>query len=54
MAKVLVLEQSKSVRNNLRERLEFEGYSTEGADDAESAAGICSRIPFDVIISLPL
>ena len=24
MAKVLVLEQSKSVRNNLRERLEFE------------------------------
>lgn len=51
MAKVLVLEQSKSVRNNLRERLEFEGYSTEGADDAESAAGICSRIPFDVIIT---
>ncbi len=51
MAKVLVLEQSKSVRNNLRERLEFEGYSTEGADDAQSAAGICSRIPFDVILT---
>ena len=51
MAKVLVLEQSKSVRNNLRERLEFEGYSTEGADDAQSAAGMCSRIPFDVILT---
>ena len=51
MAKVLVLEQSKSVRNNLRERLEFEGYSTEGADGAESAAGLCSRVPFDIILT---
>ena len=51
MAKVLVLEQSKSVRNNLRERLEFEGYSTEVAETAESAAGLCERIPFDVILA---
>lgn len=51
MTKVLVLEQSKSVRNNLRERLEFEGYSTEGAESAEDAAEKCGRIPFDVILS---
>ena len=31
MTKVLILDHSKSMRNNLRERLEFEGYSTEGA-----------------------
>lgn len=51
MTKVLVLEQSKSVRNNLRERLEFEGYSTEAAESAEEAAEKCGRIPFDIILS---
>ena len=51
MAKVLILEQSKSVRNNLRERLEFEGFSTEGAESAALARKMCERIPFDIIIS---
>ncbi len=51
MARVLILEQSKSVRNNLRERLEFEGYSTESTDRADEAARLCAQIPFDVIIS---
>lgn len=51
MAKVLILEQSKSVRNNLRERLEFEGYSTEGAEDVAGAGEMCRRIPFDIILS---
>ena len=27
MAKVLILDQSKSMRNTLRERLEYEGFS---------------------------
>lgn len=51
MAKVLILEQSKSVRNNLRERLEFEGYSTEGVENLANAGEMCRRIPFDVILS---
>lgn len=51
MAKVLILEQSKSVRNNLRERLEFEGFSTEGAETAELARKMCEKIPFDIILS---
>ncbi len=51
MAKVLILDQSKSVRNILRERLEFEGYSTEIAEDAAVASAMCGKIPFDVIIS---
>lgn len=51
MAKVLILEQSNSVRNNLRERLEFEGYTTEGADCAERAVKMCKTIPFDIILS---
>ncbi|MBR2326324.1 MAG: sigma-54-dependent Fis family transcriptional regulator [Alistipes sp.] len=51
MAKVLILEQSKSVRNNLRERLEFEGYSVECADTVELARKMCERIPFDIVIT---
>lgn len=51
MAKVLILEQSKSVRNNLRERLEFEGFSTEGAESVALAKKMCERITFDIIIS---
>ena len=51
MTKVLILEQSKSVRNNLRERLEFEGFSTEGAESIALARKMCERIPFDLIIA---
>ncbi len=51
MAKVLILEQSKSVRNNLRERLEFEGFSTEGAESVALARKMCENIPFDIIIA---
>lgn len=51
MPKVLILDSSKSMRNTLRERLEFEGFSTEAAEDTASADELCRRIPFDVIIS---
>lgn len=51
MAKVLILDRSKSMRNTLRERLEFEGFSTEAAEDELSASELCRRIPFDLILS---
>ncbi len=51
MAKVLILEQSKSVRNNLRERLEFEGFSTEGAETVAQARKMCENLTFDIILS---
>lgn len=51
MVKVLILDKSKSVRNNLRERLEFEGFSTEAADDSDTALEICKRIPIDMVVS---
>ena len=51
MAKVLILEQSKSVRNNLRERLEFEGFSTEGAETVALARKMCENIGFDIILA---
>ena len=51
MAKVLILDQSKSIRNTLRERLEFEGIAAESADNEAAASVLCERIPFDLIIS---
>ena len=51
MAKVLILDRSKSVRNVLRERLEYEGFSAEAAEDEDEATALCGKIPFDVIIS---
>ncbi len=51
MAKVLILDQSKSVRNILRERLEYEGFSAEAVEDETAASELCEKIAFDVIIS---
>ncbi|MDE6445481.1 MAG: sigma-54 dependent transcriptional regulator [Alistipes sp.] len=51
MPKVLILDRSKSMRNTLRERLEYEGFSTEAAEDDTAASELCRRVPFDVILS---
>ena len=51
MAKVLILDQSQSIRNTLRERLEFEGIAAESAENEAAASVLCERIPFDLIIS---
>ncbi|HBV49365.1 MAG: sigma-54-dependent Fis family transcriptional regulator [Alistipes sp.] len=51
MAKVLILDRSKSMRNTLRERLEYEGFSTEAVEDEAAASEMCRKIPFDVILS---
>ena len=51
MTKVLILDQSKSMRNTLRERLEFEGFATEAVDNEIIAAQMCRKTPFDVIVS---
>ena len=45
MAKVLILDQSKSVRNILRERLEYEGFSTEATENEKEASDMCAKIP---------
>jgi len=39
------------MRNTLRERLEFEGFSTEAAEDDRTAAEMCEKIPFDLILA---
>ena len=51
MTKLLILEHSKSVRNNLCERLEFEGYTTRAVDTAAAAEVIASQEPYDLMIT---
>lgn len=50
MTKLLVLEHSKSVRNNLRERLEFEGYVTQTVENSAEAAKAIERGEVDMLI----
>ncbi len=51
MTKVLIIDRSKSMRNTLRERLEYEGYATECAATQAAATELCSLSPFDVILT---
>jgi DNA-binding NtrC family response regulator len=50
MTKLLVLEHSKSVRNNLRERLEFEGYVTQITDSSTEVQRALERGGVDMLI----
>lgn len=51
MAKVLILEQSKSMRNILRERLEFEGFATTVAEKGDVSQSVCERRGYDAILA---
>lgn len=50
MTKVLVIESSKSIRNTLKERLEYEGYSVESLPSYDQADLQVQRLRFDVVI----
>ena len=51
MAKVLIIQQSKSMRNTLRERLEFEGFTTTVAERSEISDEMCARKGYDAILA---
>ena len=50
MTNVLVVESERSVRNTLKERLEYEGYRVETAETGGEAADKTSRSKFDVVL----
>lgn len=50
MTKILLLSHSKSMLNSLRERLNFENYSTTEADTLSHATELCGSYDFDVAI----
>ena len=51
MAKVLIIEQSKRMRNILRERLEFEGFATTVAEKEDISQSACARRGYDAILT---
>ncbi len=51
MAKVLIIEQSKSIRNTLRERLEFEGFATAVAESDDVTPSVCARRGYDAVLA---
>ncbi|MFI3281453.1 MAG: sigma-54 dependent transcriptional regulator [Rikenellaceae bacterium] len=50
MSRVLILDQSKSMRKTLRERLEFEGFAVEEASAATQAIEQFNRDRIDIIL----
>ncbi|MBE9485020.1 MAG: response regulator, partial [Bacteroidetes bacterium] len=50
MAKILVIDDEKGIRNTLREILEYEKFKVEDAADGPSALEITKDNTFDVIL----
>lgn len=51
MTKVLILDHSKSVRNTLRERLEYEGFAAEAVDSPSAVQALCERDEIDLVLT---
>lgn len=50
MAKLLVIDDERSIRNTLREILEYEGYQMDDAPDGPTALQLASAEKYDVIL----
>jgi DNA-binding NtrC family response regulator len=50
MSKILIVDDEKSVRETLREMLEYEGYEVEEADSGLHALDLFSQHSFDVVL----
>ncbi len=50
MLKILIIDKQRSVRNILREKLEFEGYATEAVESLHEGFALSEKATFDVII----
>ena len=51
MTKVLILDHSKSMRNTLRERLEYEGFAAEAVDSPTAVHALCEREEIDLVLT---
>jgi DNA-binding NtrC family response regulator len=51
MAKILIIDDERSIRNSLREILEYEGYEVKDASDGVEGFKIASEEKFDIILS---
>ncbi len=51
MAKILIVDDERSIRNTLKEILEFEGYQVEVAEDGKTGLEKASQTSYDLIFS---
>ncbi len=50
MKKLLIIDPQRSIRNTLKERLEYEGYRVEASEDYGQGMAMCRAEPFDLIL----
>ncbi len=50
MAKILVIDDERSIRSTLKEILEYEGYQMDEAADGPSALDLASKEKYDVVL----
>ena len=50
MANILVIDPSRSMRNTLKERLEYEGHAVEVAEDTISGMTVYANRHFDLLL----
>lgn len=50
MVKILIVDKQRSIRNILKEKLAFEGYTTDAVEDLRSALILIEKAPFEIII----
>lgn len=50
MAKILIVDDERSIRKTMREILEYESYTVEEAEDGQQGADLIKDNPYDVIL----
>lgn len=50
MLSILVVDGERSIRNTLKERLEYEGFAVDAAETGDEAASKIERKPYDVVL----
>ncbi|MBR9861715.1 sigma-54-dependent Fis family transcriptional regulator [bacterium] len=50
MARILIVDDEQSIRDTLKEILEYEGYEIEEAEDGEKALGLIKKFNYDVVL----
>jgi len=51
MARILIVDDEESIRETLREILEYEGYEIEEASDGEKAISLLKKFNYDAVLS---
>ena len=50
MARILIVDDEKSIRNTLREILEYEKYEVDEAEDGERGINLIKENDYDVVL----